>query len=303
MLDTAERDEAVAAIERHVATLRVGQRAAKDEVVSAEQAAAYAARHETPYPGQYVWRDGDLLVPLGMVFLRPAMTFGLRDGPPLARGGIFTETHRRYHGPVKVGRRTRYQGEITRLYESRGFCYLSVAWQATDETGALLAEGEEWHTLGFVRKGDAPGGAYPDADELETLRRGPGVAGQRPPGVYGEELYGEAKVGRLRAGSRGVHDDDTARRAGLRGGFVVNEFHFAQLTRMLISYVGESWFEHGEIEAKYVAPLLDGDTLIPRGTISGEEPAGMGRLALEMEIWCENQHGQRLTIGHAGPHP
>lgn len=113
----------------------------------------------------------------------------------------------------------------------------------------------------------------------------------------GQEITGTVKIARMPPNMGAVHDDRLARSAGLRGGFIVNEYHFAQITQMLLEYFGPGWFTHGEIEVKYVAPLLDNDTFIPRARIIGEEPPGSGRLSLE--IWCENQDGQKLAIGKA----
>ena len=57
------------------------------------------------------------------------------------------------------------------------------------------------------------------------------------------------------------------------------------------------WFTDGEIEVKYIAPLLDKGTFIPKARIIGEEPPRSGRLTLE--VWGENQHGQKLAVGRA----
>jgi len=113
----------------------------------------------------------------------------------------------------------------------------------------------------------------------------------------GQEIVGEAKIARMPPDAAAVHDDRLARSAGLRGGFIVNEYHFAQITQMFLEYFGPNWFTHGEIEVRYIAPLLDGDTFIPKARVIGEEPPGSGRLVLE--LWCENQHGERVAIGRA----
>ena len=113
----------------------------------------------------------------------------------------------------------------------------------------------------------------------------------------GHEITGTVKTARMPPDAGAVHDDRLARSAGLRGGYIVNEYHFAQITEMLLHYFGPIWFTHGEIEVKYIAPLLDKDTFIPRARVIGEDPPGSGRLNLD--IWCENQHGQKLGVGRA----
>jgi len=113
----------------------------------------------------------------------------------------------------------------------------------------------------------------------------------------GYEITGTVKTARMPPDAGAVHDDRLAKSAGLKGGYIVNEYHFAQLTEMLLEYFGPGWFTNGEIEVRYIAPLLDKDTFIPKARVIGEEPPGSGRLNLE--IWCENQHGQKLAVGRA----
>ena len=153
-MNEAKLQEAIDAIEKHFGTLRVGQSAQQEHVYTEEEVRHYAERYDIPYPGSYLSAQGELLVPPGMVFMRPAATFGITDAeaPPQARLGIYTQTHRRYFRPVCVGHKVLFNGEIIDTYERRGFFYLAVKWEAKDEDGEVLARGEEWHTLGFVRK-------------------------------------------------------------------------------------------------------------------------------------------------------
>jgi len=146
--------EALEAVEAHFSTLEKGQSAHQEHVYTEEESHAYAAEYDVAYPGVYRSPDGELLVPPGLVFMRPTVIFGLKgpDTPPLSRGGLFTRTHRKYHQLVRVGHNVLFDGYILDLYERRGYYYLTVRWEATDEDGALLAEGTEWHTLGFARR-------------------------------------------------------------------------------------------------------------------------------------------------------
>ena len=146
--------EALDAIEKHFSTLTIGQGSHQEHVYTEEEARFYADRYDLAYPGIYRTPDGELLVPPGMIFMRPAGTFGITspDSPPLSRGGIYTRACRRYHQFVCVGRTVVFDGRITDTYERRGYYYIAVGWEARDDSGLLLAEGEEWHTLGSVRK-------------------------------------------------------------------------------------------------------------------------------------------------------
>ncbi|MCP4751088.1 MAG: hypothetical protein GY866_09355 [Proteobacteria bacterium] len=154
-MNETEKREAIEAIKKHFATLEKGQRSHQEHVYTEEEANAYAERHDVAYPGLYLSPEGALLVPPGLVFLRPAATFGITepDAPEQSKFGIFTRTHRRYFRPVCVGKKVVFDGHIIDTYERRGYYYLVVRWEAKDEEGTLLAKGDEWHTLGFAREG------------------------------------------------------------------------------------------------------------------------------------------------------
>ena len=150
----SQLEMAIEAIERHVETLKVGQQTKQLHVHSEQTVRQYAERYNIPYPGPYVSDDGELLVPPGMIFLRPAQTFGITitEAPSQARLGIFTQSHRQYMKPVRVGHKVLFEGEIADIYQRRGFYYVMVEWEAKDENNNLVGRGTEWHTLGFVRK-------------------------------------------------------------------------------------------------------------------------------------------------------
>ncbi len=113
----------------------------------------------------------------------------------------------------------------------------------------------------------------------------------------GEKIVGETKTVRNDPDAKAMHNDGLAKRAGFKSAIVLNEYHFAQISQMLLEYFGPRWLTHGEIEIKYIAPLHDQDLFVPRATVTGEDPPGSGRLRLD--IWCENQEGEKLALGKA----
>lgn len=147
-----DRDAAVAAIEAHFDTLQIGARIAHATTYDDAAIAEYVARVGLEYPGRYARRDGETLVPPGMVFMGPARTFGLKDGPALARGGFFTAAKRTYRLPVCAGDELRFEGRLEDKFERGGYFYVLVSWTAYDAAGTEVARGTEEHTLGSVRK-------------------------------------------------------------------------------------------------------------------------------------------------------
>jgi hypothetical protein len=113
----------------------------------------------------------------------------------------------------------------------------------------------------------------------------------------GEVITGTIKTARNPPQARAVHNDQLAKSAGFKGGLIMNEYHFTQISEMLMKYFGLRWLTHGEIEIRYIAPLFDRNTFVPKMKVFGEDPPGSGRLSLE--IWCENQDGEKLAFGTA----
>ena len=123
------------------------------------------------------------------------------------------------------------------------------------------------------------------------------MSGKAIHGQKGDVINGSIKTARNPSESRAVHNDQLARSAGFKGGLIMNEYHYTQLSEMLLEYFGLGWLMHGEIDVKYIAPLFDGNTFVPKAKVLGEDPRGSGRLSLE--IWCENQDGDKLAFGTA----
>jgi len=113
----------------------------------------------------------------------------------------------------------------------------------------------------------------------------------------GEIITGAIKKARNFPHESPLHSDRAAKSAGFKGALILNEYHFSQISQMLLEFFGPLWFLHGEIEIKYLAPLFDKDTFVPKAKVLGENPSGSGRL--ELEIWCENQEGTQLARGKA----
>ena len=113
----------------------------------------------------------------------------------------------------------------------------------------------------------------------------------------GEVITGKIKTAFNSPDAGAVHNDRLAKSAGFKGGLIMNEYHFTQISEMLMEYFGPQWLKHGEIEIKYIAPLFDRNTFVPKAKVLGEDPPGSGRLSLE--FWCENQDGEQLALGKA----
>ncbi len=143
---------AVAAIEAHYETLEVGTKVVKTQTYDADDIAEYVERVGIDYPGQHVGEDGNLLVPPGMVFFRPAQAFGVHEGPAMAQGGFFTAAKRSYRSAVRVGEPLQVEGTLAEKFERGGYYYIVAEWRAVGADGREVGAGREEHTLGSARK-------------------------------------------------------------------------------------------------------------------------------------------------------
>jgi acyl dehydratase len=48
----------------------------------------------------------------------------------------------------------------------------------------------------------------------------------------------------------------------------------------------------------FIKPVLAGDRLTVHGVVKEKRPDG-GRTRVVVEVWCENQHGEKTAVGTA----
>jgi acyl dehydratase len=103
----------------------------------------------------------------------------------------------------------------------------------------------------------------------------------------------------LMAGDNPIHWDDAyAKKAGLPAPIATGMMSTAYLSQMLTEYFGLDWVKGGRLSFSFIKPVFVEDTLTCRGWI--KERAGEGSKAnLTLEVWVENQHGEKVTVGEA----
>ena len=103
----------------------------------------------------------------------------------------------------------------------------------------------------------------------------------------------------LMAGGNPIHsDDEYARKAGLPAPIAAGMMSAAYLSQMLTEYFGLDWVKGGNLSFTFIRPVFAGDTLTCRGQVK-ERTADGSKADLALEVWCENQHGEKVTVGEA----
>jgi MaoC like domain len=89
-------------------------------------------------------------------------------------------------------------------------------------------------------------------------------------------------------------DDEAARKAGFRAPIAGGEQTYALMANFLVDSFGVGFLHGGRLEAALVKPVFYGDALTMHARIADAEGPQH-----QLEVWTENQRGERVLIGTA----
>ena len=99
--------------------------------------------------------------------------------------------------------------------------------------------------------------------------------------------------------ARNLHTDiEKARESGLPGIIASGTQTEGLLVEMLIGLFGEAWLHRGVLESKFPRSVFVADTVRCRAVLQAIEQQG-GRDHYRLDVWCENQAGDKVIIGTA----
>lgn len=70
------------------------------------------------------------------------------------------------------------------------------------------------------------------------------------------------------------------------------------LSEILRDFFGRNWFLGGELDITFIEPTRPGDLIRARGIVREVKELEDG-LEVLLEVWCENQKGQKTIVGRA----
>ena len=101
------------------------------------------------------------------------------------------------------------------------------------------------------------------------------------------------------SGAGNIHSDEAAARSlGLGGTIAQGGQLIGYLNEMMLRALGRGFIEGGEISVTFIKSAKAGDTVVTRGEVKAQSVVD-GRTRVECEVWLENQHGEKLTVGTA----
>ena len=96
-----------------------------------------------------------------------------------------------------------------------------------------------------------------------------------------------------------IHSDEAfARRKGFAAPLAQAMMSTAYVSELMTRFVGAGFIKGGKLSMAFIKPVLAGDTLTVHGVVKERQPEA-GRTRVVVEVWCENQHGEKTAVGTA----
>jgi len=116
---------------------------------------------------------------------------------------------------------------------------------------------------------------------------------------YDSAMLSAAKGELARVGTNIHTDDEYAKSQGLRAVIADGMISTNWLSSMMLTHFGMNYLERGELRTKFIKPIFLGAVVSPRGRVQAVERRENGALSYTLEVWCEDEKGEKLTVGDA----
>jgi hypothetical protein len=71
---------------------------------------------------------------------------------------------------------------------------------------------------------------------------------------------------------------------------------------LLVDVFGEKAANRGRLRTKYIAPVYEDQVLITCATVASVHESAEGETIYQLEVWCEDDTGKKVTVGEARVH-
>ena len=98
---------------------------------------------------------------------------------------------------------------------------------------------------------------------------------------------------------RSIHTDESwAHAKGFRTTLAQGMMSTAYASELMTRLLGASFLAGGTLSMAFIRPVYAGDRLTARGVVRETRREGAGTRVV-VEVWCENQHGEKTAVGTA----
>jgi 3-hydroxybutyryl-CoA dehydratase len=99
--------------------------------------------------------------------------------------------------------------------------------------------------------------------------------------------------------ARSIHtDEEWARKKGFRAPLAQGMMSTAYVSEMMTNFLGTGFVKGGTLSMAFLQPVYAGDTLTVHGVVKETRAEGDATRVV-VEVWCENQEGERTAAGTA----
>lgn len=98
---------------------------------------------------------------------------------------------------------------------------------------------------------------------------------------------------------RSIHSDEAfARAKGFRAPLAQGMMSTAYVSEMMTALLGAGFVKGGAMSMAFIKPVYAGDRLTVHGVVKEVRPEGAATRVV-VEVWCENQDGEKTAAGSA----
>lgn len=98
---------------------------------------------------------------------------------------------------------------------------------------------------------------------------------------------------------RSIHSDEAfAREKGFRTCLAQGMMSTAYASQLMVKLLGPGFARGGTLSMAFIRPVYAGDRLTVHGVVKDRQPEN-GATRVVVEVWVENQHGEKTAVGHA----
>ena len=98
---------------------------------------------------------------------------------------------------------------------------------------------------------------------------------------------------------RSIHTDEGwAREKGFHAPLAQGMMSTAYVSEMMTQFLGAGFVKGGTMSIAFIKPVYAGDRLTVHGVVKDKRRED-GTTRIVVEVWCENQHGEKTAIGTA----
>ena len=96
-----------------------------------------------------------------------------------------------------------------------------------------------------------------------------------------------------------IHTDEAwARKKGFRAPLAQAMMSTAYVSELMTRFVGSGFVKGGAMSMVFIKPVYVGDRLTVHGVVKERQAEGSATRVI-VDVWCENQDGEKTTVGTA----